>query len=189
MIPDVTLYDKTFEVYIPKKRIEATVLDLVDHVAHDLGEAACPIFVGVLNGAFLFMSDFVRHYPYNCELSFVKMASYRGTSTTGHVQTLLGVNEDFSGRTVVVLEDIVDTGNTIERLYELFRESGVGFSDRYPVLQARFVQERSSDPLSGDGRRKQVYRRIRAGLQRLGPESAAYLPIEGITQPNQRSTT
>lgn len=53
------------------------------------------------------------------------MASYRGTSTTGHVQTLLGVNEDFSGRTVVVLEDIVDTGNTIERLYELFRESGV----------------------------------------------------------------
>ena len=125
MIPDVTLYDKTFEVYIPKKRIEATVLDLVDHVAHDLGEEACPIFVGVLNGAFLFMSDFVRHYPYNCELSFVKMASYQGTSTTGQVQTLLGVNEDFSERTVVVLEDIVDTGNTIERLYELFRESGV----------------------------------------------------------------
>lgn len=54
MIPDVTLYDKTFEVYIPKKRIEATVLDLVDHVAHDLGEAACPIFVGGAQRGFPF---------------------------------------------------------------------------------------------------------------------------------------
>lgn len=125
MIPDVTLHDKTFEVYIAKKKIESTVLDMVDHVARDLGPEVCPIFIGVLNGAFLFMSDFVRHYPYNCEISFVKMASYRGTASTGKVHTLLGVNEDFSGRTVVVLEDIVDTGNTIEHLYEVFKDSGV----------------------------------------------------------------
>lgn len=124
MIPDVTLHDKTFEVYIAKKKIESAVLDLVDHVAHDLGDV-CPIFIGVLNGAFLFMSDFVRHYPYNCEISFVKMASYQGTHTTGKVKTLLGVNEDFTGRTVVVLEDIVDTGNTIEELHKVFKDSGV----------------------------------------------------------------
>ena len=124
MIPDVTLHDKTFEVYIPKKRIASVVLDMVDKVAHEIGDV-CPIFVGVLNGSFLFMSDFVRHYPYNCEISFLKMASYQGTGTTGKVKTLLGVNEDFSGRTVVILEDIVDTGNTLEELYRLFEKQGV----------------------------------------------------------------
>ena len=94
MIPDVKLHDKTFEVYIAKKKIESAVLDLVDKVSCDLGDI-CPVFVGVLNGAFLFMSDFVRHYPYNCEISFVKMASYRGTQTTGRGQTLCGVYDDF----------------------------------------------------------------------------------------------
>ena len=95
MIPDVTLHDKTFEVYIPKKRIESVVLDMVDKVAHEIGDV-CPIFVGVLNGSFLFMSDFVRHYPYNCEISFGEIPpAYQGTGTTGKVKTLLGVNRIF----------------------------------------------------------------------------------------------
>lgn len=76
-----------------------------------------PLFIGVLNGSFLFVSDLVREYEGDCEVSFIKMASYEGTSTTGVVTELIGLKEDVRDRHVIILEDIVDTGNTLEKIH------------------------------------------------------------------------
>ena len=79
-------------------------------------EGKNPLFLGVLNGSFMFMSDLMKKVDFNCELSFVKLASYAGTSTTGKVQELIGLKNNIEGRHVIVVEDIVDTGESIEHL-------------------------------------------------------------------------
>jgi hypoxanthine phosphoribosyltransferase len=84
-----------------------------------------PVFVGVLNGAFMVVSDFMKQYRKPCEVSFIKLASYEGTSTTNEVKQLIGINQDLTGRTVIVIEDIVDTGNTLVELKELFKKQNV----------------------------------------------------------------
>ena len=84
-----------------------------------------PVFIGVLNGAFMVMSDLMKNYRGMCEVSFVKMASYEGTNSTNEVKELIGLNQNLEGRTVIVVEDIVDTGNTIEKLKAIFKEQKV----------------------------------------------------------------
>jgi|LGVE01.1.fsa_nt_gb hypoxanthine phosphoribosyltransferase len=121
MKKEVTLHDKTFEIFIHQDKIAEAISKMVSDVEREIGDDN-PIFIGVLNGSFLVVADFVRQYKYNCEVSFVKMASYVGTGTTGEVRTLLGINEDLKGRTVVILEDIVDTGNTLEKLIGIFED-------------------------------------------------------------------
>jgi len=120
----VKLHDKEFEIFIHQDEIAKAIKKMVDEVEAEIGDQN-PLFIGVLNGSFLVVADFVRQYKYNCEVSFVKMASYTGTGSTGDVKTLLGINENLEGRTVVVLEDIVDTGNTLEKLIGIFEEKGV----------------------------------------------------------------
>lgn len=120
----IQLHDKTFVPFISEKSITAAVKKLAEEIANDhIGET--PLFIGVLNGAFMVVSDLMRAYPGNCEVSFVKMASYKGTSTTGKVNELLGINESLEGRTVVLVEDIVDTGNTLEVLQDIFSKQHV----------------------------------------------------------------
>jgi hypoxanthine phosphoribosyltransferase len=124
MRKEVTLHDKTFEIFIEEEKITKAIEKMVAEVEQEVGDDN-PLFIGVLNGSFLVVADFVRRYKYNCEVSFVKMASYEGTGSTGEVKTLLGINENLKGRTVVILEDIVDTGNTLEKLIQIFEEKEV----------------------------------------------------------------
>jgi hypoxanthine phosphoribosyltransferase len=84
-----------------------------------------PVFIGVLNGSFMVVSDFVKKYTKPCEVSFVKMASYEGMATTHEVKQLIGLGQSLEGRSVVIIEDIVDTGNTIEELKKLFEQQNV----------------------------------------------------------------
>jgi len=116
----IKLHDKYFKSYISEEKILNAVQTLVDQVSKDLkGEK--PLFIGILNGSFMFVADFVRKYTTDCEVSFVKLASYKGTSSTGKIKQLVGVNENLEGRTVVILEDIIDTGNTLQEIYEILK--------------------------------------------------------------------
>jgi hypoxanthine phosphoribosyltransferase len=75
-----------------------------------------PVFLGILNGCFMFASDLFKNIKIECSISFLKLASYSGTSSTGNINQLIGLNESIEGKTVVILEDIVDTGITLEHL-------------------------------------------------------------------------
>lgn len=120
----IQIHDKTFKPFISAEALNEAVTKMASTIAKDLGEEI-PVFVAVLNGSFMFAADFVKKYPTHCEITFLKLASYEGTGSTGKVKQLVGLNTSLKGRTVVVLEDIVDTGNTIEELQKLFENEGV----------------------------------------------------------------
>ncbi|MEN8123895.1 MAG: hypoxanthine phosphoribosyltransferase [Bacteroidota bacterium] len=121
----VKLNDKYFDLFISKKKIKKAVKKLAKQIENDLDKDEVPIFMGVLNGSFMFVADFVREYSFDCHLSFVKLTSYQGTNSTGKVKKLVGINEDLKGKTVVILEDIIDTGNTLEEIYNIFKNENL----------------------------------------------------------------
>ena len=120
----IQLHDKQFVPFISAKEIEFALTKMVAQIADDFADET-PVFVGVLNGAFMVVSDFMKLYKKPCEVSFIKMASYEGISSTNEVKQLIGLNQDLTGRTVVIIEDIVDTGNTLVELKELFKQQNV----------------------------------------------------------------
>lgn len=114
----IQIHDKHFVPFITAEEIDAVIGRMARQVQEDL-KGETPIFLGVLNGSFMVVSDFVKKYTHDCEISFVKMSSYTGMSTTNDVKQLIGLNQSLEGRSVVVIEDIVDTGNTIEELKKI----------------------------------------------------------------------
>jgi adenylate kinase len=121
----IKLHDLHFKPFINEAEIKAITTFLAHQVKNDLPKGEVPIFVGILNGCFLFAADFIREYKGNCEVSFVKLASYEGTSSSDKVKHLVGINEDLTGRTVIILEDIIDTGATLQEIYNIFRDKNV----------------------------------------------------------------
>ncbi len=113
----IKIKDKTFEVSLPEAQIKARIKELAQQMSREL-EGKNPLFLGVLNGAFIFAADLMREMTIPCEISFVKLASYQGTTSTGTIKEVIGINEDLSGRTVVIVEDIVESGLTIKRMME-----------------------------------------------------------------------
>ena len=120
----VKLHDLSFNSFIEEEEINNIVQSLATEIAKDC-EGETPLFIGILNGSFMFVSDFVKKYKGDCEISFVKLASYEGTSSTENVKQLVGINEDLEGRTVIILEDIIDTGNTLQEIYNIFENKKV----------------------------------------------------------------
>ena len=120
----IKIHDKTFEPYVSAEQLNQIAERMASEVYQDLQES-CPVFIAVLNGSFMFAADFVRHYKGECEISFVKMASYEGTQSTGKIHQLIGLSTPVEGRDVVILEDIIDTGNTLEESYRLFENQKV----------------------------------------------------------------
>ena len=120
----IQLHDKFFKPFISEKEIQQAVQRIADKVAEDY-KGQTPIFVGVLNGSFMFVADFLKAYQHPCEVSFVKLSSYQGLTSTGIVETLLDLPENIEGRSVIILEDIIDTGRTLKELVHLFSNTNV----------------------------------------------------------------
>lgn len=113
----VKIKDKTFKISIPEAEILKHVKEVADRINRDMADKN-PLFLAVLNGSFMFAADLMKLITIPCEISFVKLASYQGVISTGSVREVIGINEDLNGRTVIIIEDIVDTGLTMKRMME-----------------------------------------------------------------------
>ncbi len=113
----VQILDKKFKTSIPASEIKERVKAVAERINNDLKDKN-PLFLAVLNGSFIFAADLMREITIPCEISFVKLASYQGTTSTGKITEVIGINEELSGRCIVIVEDIVDTGLTMKRMLE-----------------------------------------------------------------------
>ena len=113
----IKINGKRFSTSIPEAEIKSRVKEVARQISRDM-EGKNPLFLGVLNGSFIFAADLMREMTIPCEISFVKLASYQGTTSTGKVREVIGLNEDLTDRTVVIVEDIVDTGRTMKQMLE-----------------------------------------------------------------------
>ena len=113
----VKIKDLTFKTFIPESEIQQRVKAVAEKINKDL-DGKNPLLLAVLNGSFVFAADLIRNITIPCEISFVKLASYQGPTSTGKIKEVIGLNEDLTGRTVVIVEDIVDTGFTMKRMIE-----------------------------------------------------------------------
>ncbi len=111
----VQVRELVFEKFISREEIDAAVQKVADDINRDF-EGKNPLLLAILNGAFIFASDLMRKITIPCEISFVKFASYQGTMTTSKVKELIGIDEDLENRHVIIVEDIVDTGITMDKL-------------------------------------------------------------------------
>ncbi len=121
----IKLLDKEFGLSIPASDIKKAIWQMADKINKDLKDKN-PLMVCILNGSFMFSADLMKLIEFPCQISFVKLASYEGMGSTGTVKELIGFNEDLQGRTIVLLEDIVDTGVTVENSVKQLKKAGAG---------------------------------------------------------------
>ena len=113
----VKIHDKSFETSIHESEIKQRVKAVASQISRDM-EGKNPLLLAVLNGAFVFAADLMREMTIPCEISFVKLASYQGVTSSGTVKEVIGINENLAGRTVIIVEDIVESGLTMKRMIE-----------------------------------------------------------------------
>ncbi|MEZ4937498.1 MAG: hypoxanthine phosphoribosyltransferase [Crocinitomicaceae bacterium] len=118
----IKVKEKRFEIAIPANRIAQRVDELQAEIYLNYQDRT-PIFIGILNGSFIFMADLLKGYPGDCEMDFIKASSYEGMESTGNVKEIMGLKTDIEGRDIVLVEDIVDTGLTLQKLLENLKRS------------------------------------------------------------------
>ena len=117
----IQVRDKQFAVSIPEEQIRKEVKRVAQEICRDYAGTQ-PVFLAVLNGSFIFAADLLREVDIPCEISFVRLASYQGVSTTGEIREVMGLNMDITGRPVIIREDIVDTGLTMAHMLETLKK-------------------------------------------------------------------
>ncbi|MCE7073613.1 hypoxanthine phosphoribosyltransferase [Dyadobacter sp. CY327] len=117
----INVLDKKFVPLITTEAIETRITALAKEISTDY-EGRCPLFIVVLNGAFLFASELVKRIPLSCEITFIRLASYSQTQSSGSVREIIGLNDSIEGRDIIIIEDIVDTGLTMAQLLRQINE-------------------------------------------------------------------
>lgn len=113
----IKIKDKTFVPFIKESEIKGRVKAVAERINHDMA-GKNPLLLAVLNGSFMFAADLMRELTIPCEISFVKLASYQGTTSTGKIKEVIGINEDLTNRTIIIVEDIIESGLTMKRMIE-----------------------------------------------------------------------
>lgn len=129
----IRVKDKTFAVTISESEIKAQIKRVADEINRDYAGRE-PVFLAVLNGSFVFAADLLREVDLPCEISFVKLASYEGTNSTGTIREVIGLNLDITGRPVIIVEDIVDTGLTMAHMLETLKRQNPASIDICTLL-------------------------------------------------------
>ena len=129
----IQVKDKSFAISIPEEELKQQIKRVADEINRDY-EGREPVFLAVLNGSFIFAADLLREIDLPCEISFVKLASYQGTSTTGCIREVIGLNIDITGRPVIIVEDIVDTGLTMAHMLETLQKQNPASIDICTLL-------------------------------------------------------
>jgi len=119
----VQVHDKEFKLYLTKEKIQEAVTAVAEKMIPDL-QNKNPLFVIVLNGAYVFAADLIRHFEFDCEIAFIRLSSYQGMQSTRKVKEIMGLTQEVSGRNVVLIEDIIDTGTTMAYAKKKFKEKG-----------------------------------------------------------------
>lgn len=117
------IHDQHFEIFIPKEKIQERILEISRLVNEDYADKN-PLFLSILNGAFIFTADLFREITIPAEVSFIKLKSYRKMESSGKVKELLGLENNIFNRNIIIVEDIVDTGKTLGHILEEFKELG-----------------------------------------------------------------
>ena len=117
----IQLLDRKFKTMIPAEEIDRAVQRVADQL-NERYKDKTPIFLGVLSGAFLFLSDLVRKTTFDCRLAFVKISSYDGTQSTGNIKQHLGIDFDIEGKDIIIIEDIIETGHSMNYLLDYLRQ-------------------------------------------------------------------
>ena len=118
----IRIHDREFVKSISREEIDKKIKRVAAQINHDYAGKR-PLFLGVLNGSFMFVADLLKNIELECEISFVKLSSYQGTETTGQVREVIGLSESLEGRDVIILEDIVDTGHTMHKMMQSLKNS------------------------------------------------------------------
>ncbi|MDO4736746.1 MAG: hypoxanthine phosphoribosyltransferase [Bacteroidia bacterium] len=119
----IKLHDKWFKICTPAQQLDAAVQKVADQLNADLKGVENPVFLSVLNGSFMFTSDLMKKIDVVSDLMFIKLSSYCGTCSSGNVTQDMGITRSVEGKTVIVIEDIVETGNTIVELHKILKEA------------------------------------------------------------------
>lgn len=115
-------HNKEFRPYIPAEQINKRIKQLGAQITEDYKGKEAPIFLGILNGCFMFVAELFKYLEFDCSITFVKLASYKGTTSTGNIVTAIGLEESLHDKDIIIVEDIVDTGNTMKSFLETLKE-------------------------------------------------------------------
>jgi hypoxanthine phosphoribosyltransferase len=137
----VQLKDLTFKSFISEEKINARVTVLANQLNNDYAEKS-PVFLPILNGSFMFAADLIKQVSVNCQVSFVKVSSYAGTQSTGQLKTLIGHEESLFNQDVIVVEDIVDTGLTLELILSDLKARGAKSVETISLLRKQKARDK-----------------------------------------------
>ena len=137
----MTIKNLNFVEFISEQQTRTRVLSLAEQINNDYKEKA-PVFLPVLNGAFIFASDLIKEVTVPCRVSFVKVSSYSGTNSTGQLKSLIGIEESLFNQDVIIIEDIVDTGLTLQKIVDELRTLGTKSVEVVALLRKKPAREK-----------------------------------------------